>query len=213
MTIFIWILLGFAGFVSANIFLFFSLFRSTPPVQSTAELNRLLQQQLDFNAEDLVANRNGRLSPAQLQKLQTTYPQQSHLGCGVAVTILPILFFLAALFLGEGRTMMAQLLRQPTTLLIYAALIGLVISVGIGSLLYQHVTLRPYSEQTVQPIQGKVRLRIIAIRGTHYHVSIRRRTFYVTQQQYSGFVSGATYRIYYIPYYTSSYIIVSAEAI
>ena len=212
----IWLSLVVVGLLAVGIYQVLDrlgLFEGAPPDISPGRLNGLLHQFLETEVEDLVANRDGRLSPSQQQKMQTMYQKSgSGLGCTLVMIFGSLLFFLGMIIFGEGGEIWALIQREPLIGLIYAAVIAIFVAAGLGSYIYQRLTMGALGDQPVQAIEGRVRLRKRYAKGTYYTVSVGRRTFYVTLQQYKGFVSGATYRLYYIPFY-STYMLISAESV
>jgi hypothetical protein len=216
MSGFIWIAIVAVGLLAAGIYsLFdrFGMFEGPPPEQSPAQLNAQLFQPLEMTLADLVANRNGRISPAQQQKLQTFTQQGSkNLGCSLVMILAFVFIFIGIIFFSEGGAIITMIQRQPVIGLAYAAVLGVVILVGVGSTLWYRLILRNLGQQKLRAVEGRIRLYVRNMRGTHYIVSVKRYNFYVTKEQYDGFVSGGTYRIYYIPFYTTI-MLISAEAI
>lgn len=184
---------------------------ATSPTLSSEQLNIALMQALEFGAEDLLENKNGRISPTQQQKLTTLY--QSSWGMAGCSTLFGLLALggIALFVIFSPDPGLRRVIQQlPALGVVYAGIFGVMLFVTINGFVQYVLRARNLPNQPVYVAEGKVKLSETYSRyGTICTIRIGWKNLYVTQQQLQGFWHGGRYRIYYLKYYSP--ILLSAE--
>ena len=161
-------------------------------------LNQRLKQTIRFTEEDLVANRNGQLSPSQQIQLRTQREAYSGMawGCGlVGVLILCMMVTLAVL---PPKSDSSELL--PALLFVGCfVVIGLMIQTGFT---------KDMQNSTVMSARGPVKKQSSG--GRSYYIVSDLTSIQVSREVYDAFVEGLPYVLYYTP---NSMTLVAAEYI
>lgn len=146
-----------------------------------------------FDQHDLEANRVGKLTDWQLNRLKADLRR--------ATAALAILLFGALVVFGGGASIYTSG-GQPSGLLT-AAFVMLVV-VGILALYYWFRNQRASAdlrEQKVSVVEGRVELRAVSSgeSSTAYSVRIGEVQFPLKKQEFLAFKNGDPYRVYYAP--------------
>ena len=145
----------------------------------------------DFNDQDIIANRQGYMTPRQLDNLEVdeTLGWYHDIFIGTVV-----LFILIHILIGRTSTLEMQLV----------VLFGIILALKIINiiLMRNRSTQKPKKDNPLLTIQGQVRLysqpRFQRGGGTIYRVRIDNRlTFHVRYQQWKSLEDGAHYILYY----------------
>lgn len=168
-----------------------------PPATTAADL----MAQLDFTAADLAANREGQLSPRQIERLQRLRRRTALLGGGLVIALI----FVATVFLFLGQQGDSQILT----------LVG--IGVTITNVVLMSLVLRSWLRlgedlQRAQAlaISGKVQrvIRASGRRVTHYVLRVGEVSIPVSRDTLKSFEHEAYYRVYRTPF---ARVLLSAE--
>jgi len=162
-----------------------------------------LQQALGFTSDELAANRNGQLTPGQIEKLSRSVRGQET-GCLILIPI--ISFFAAVVGFGIGQTWVAGVATLIMALIILAILYLFVVRRS-GRTLHSGM---------VRKITGIASVRVSTSRSassstTSYIVQIGSESFFVSRQVYAAFKEGKSYTVYYVVLVGQS--IVSADVL
>lgn len=161
------------------------------PAQIRTALNEILAQVNAFRAEDLAANRNGEVTPAQRikplgQSLTGIISSLAAFGFGAFFyfQIVPEIQDPAALFMLMG----------PALFLVLFFLLGLLMALS---------GLLDMAFPSIASIEGKAHKQKRTgggrSRSTRYYYVIGNQHFQVSRRAYNALVEGLTYRIYYLP--------------
>lgn len=176
-----------------------------------------LTQALEFGTDDLVANRSGRVSPAQEVKMQQMR-RQSLLWNVIGLFMFPavIVFFIVVFALSPGGPSLWQGIQRDPTVAYVLAGVGCFFALIIGyGILATVLRMMGPNTKRVYRVRGRARLRIqrvwlYGIRTTMCQLRIGFRRFNITEQQAQGFWNGARYDLYYLKY-SPTHILLSAE--
>jgi len=174
-------------------------------------LNDRVQSRLRFTAEDLSANRAGRLSDAQqvlVRSKQRSYVRNGGIALAVMWAIFTALLIVSVISEGAKPQDLAVL---P---FVIAGMTLIFAAVGVGSRIHARELLRGQIRMVEgQAVTKRAKYTTRYGRGISYVLRIGRQKFLMTsERELDAFETGAHYRVYYI-WYTPLHILLSAEAL
>jgi hypothetical protein len=174
---------------------------------------------LSFTAEDLAANRSGRLSPTQEAAIQQMRRQSR--GWNLAGLILfPIVIggFLLVFALSPGGPSLWQGIQRDPTVGYVVAGVGCLLTLIVGyGMLATVLRMMGPNTRHVHRASGRVRLRIQGVwiygfQTDMCQLRIGWRRFRPTGQQAQGFWNGGRYTLYYLKH-SPVHVLLSAEPV
>jgi len=159
-------------------------------------LNEILRQTFQFSSNDLIANRDGQLSPKQQARQQAA---GTSLKMGIAFFILVMLgtfafFIFTSLFSGTFTS-----LDDPDTkitLAIVVGVIGFIMAMGYFSSRKHMATTRT---KQIQKAEGEAQPGKIRPDAAHFELKIgRAKIRLLTEEQLQAFQAGTAYRVHYL---------------
>lgn len=159
-------------------------------------LNQVLRETFHFSSNDLLANRQGRLSPLQQARQQAT-------GVGIKLGVAVFIFVLlgsigliVAFSVDTGPTKSASNQDFLTNLIIASIVIGLIILVSYFSSRKHIATTQ---SKTIQIAEGEVQHGKMRPDSAHFEIKIgNNKIRLLTYEQLEAFQVGTAYRIYYL---------------
>lgn len=171
--------------------------------------NQTLRQTFNFSSNDLLANRQGRLSPRQEARQRAT---SAGIKLSVALFILVLLGTIGLVVAFSYRSGVPQSLVERDNLISYtvlAVVIGLIIVVGYFS---SRKHLAATASKTIQIAEGELQHGKMRPDAGHFEIKLgSHKIRLLTPTQLDAFQVGTPYRIYYLKGPVP--IILSAEVI
>ena len=198
---------------------------------SMQQANAALMRALNFTPEDLAANRQGKLTPAQRERLKISVAQGMRIGYGVAAIVIVIVVAVCVFVVlgSQGVVPMPasfEGLGENAPLIV--GVMGVILVFYVIMLLVSTARSRGMTSGSakVRALTGKVKTSTLSLRGRNaaiasaggasavsYVIQIGREKVYTTDETaYRAFEDGLTYRVYVVGS-KPGYMMVSAEAI
>ena len=159
--------------------------------------NDRLAGAFNFTADDVAANRQGYLTPAQKKVIAETRRARGcgaravYIAMGASVAIIVVAFVLA----GGLRVP-----RSTGALTAFAVAISVFIGIFLAAMIYDRVRSRDLRTGKISVAEGPAQRRTKEYKfGTAFYVKIGRRRFQLPHpKQFDAFDEGTYYRIYYV---------------
>jgi hypothetical protein len=176
-----------------------------------ATLNERVKSKLRFSAEDVIANRERRLTDDQwvlVRSKQRAYVRKGTIGLVVMWAIFTVLMIVAVVAQGAKPQDLRVL---PYALGFNTLMFG---AVGVGGRIYaRDLVSGKISSADGRAVTKKVKYQARYGSGFNYELRIGRRKFLMnSERDLKAFETGVLYRVYYVRY-APLHIILSAEAL
>jgi len=165
-------------------------FYSATPAQVRTAINEILATANGFSFEDLAANQNGRVTPA--QRRRPIYNVMLGAVIGLAAFVFLVPFLLPAL---------SSNFTNTPSFLIAVILGGIFLLVGGFMFVNALIDVFISAPQQTQGMAHK-KIRVSSSgrsQTTHYYYVIDDQSFEVSKSAYTALIDGLKYRIYYLP--------------
>ena len=168
-----------------------------------ADYQARLMKALGFTADDLAANREGRLSPRFIEQYKREGSWRSLLPPLLVFTVVVLFLPIGICYNDWGKPLSSGSLFIP-------AIFGAVWLIGsLGVISTRRTIFRDVHHGKVEKVEGTAHLeRRDDGEGYSYHLIVQGRLFGVSNEVYQAFTDGENYAVFYLPY---SNKILSAE--